>query len=67
MADLTLGAFVKTGEMKRYLLDNDTQSYDLEHGFTRHPIYDEDKVNIVSTPAMGLCYAECNVFSIYRS
>ena len=43
MANLTLGAFVKTGELKRYLLDNDTQTYDLEHGFTRHPIFEDDK------------------------
>lgn len=32
------GAQVLQGEMRSALLDGDTQSYDMERGFTRHPI-----------------------------
>ncbi|XP_078068238.1 BTB/POZ domain-containing protein 9 [Mustelus asterias] len=35
------GAQVIGGELKAALLDGDTQNYDLDHGFSRHPI-DED-------------------------
>lgn len=35
-----LGCSVIRGEMKAALLDGDIQSYDLDRGFTRHPIDD---------------------------
>lgn len=34
------GAQVLCGEMKAALLDGDSQNYDLDRGFTRHPIDD---------------------------
>lgn len=34
------GAQVIRGEMKNSLLDGDSQNYDLDRGFTRHPIDD---------------------------
>jgi len=41
LAALKYGAQVTGGELKAALLDGDTQNYDLDHGFSRHPI-DED-------------------------
>lgn len=38
VATIRLGATVIRGEMKTALLDGDTQNYDLDRGFTRHPI-----------------------------
>ncbi len=32
------GAQVIEGELKQALLNGDTQNYDMERGFTRHPI-----------------------------
>ena len=32
------GAQVIDGELKQALLNGDTQNYDMERGFTRHPI-----------------------------
>ncbi|XP_059501047.1 BTB/POZ domain-containing protein 9 isoform X3 [Stegostoma tigrinum] len=41
IAAMKYGAQVIGGELKAALLDGDTQNYDLDHGFCRHPI-DED-------------------------
>ncbi|XP_041044496.1 BTB/POZ domain-containing protein 9 [Carcharodon carcharias] len=41
IAAMKYGAQVIGGELKAALLDGDTQNYDLDHGFSRHPI-DED-------------------------
>jgi len=38
-----LGASVISGEVKQALLDGDTKTYDMEKGFTRHPIDDASK------------------------
>lgn len=40
------GAQVVKGELKSALLDGDTQNYDLDHGFSRHPIEDEGRAGI---------------------
>lgn len=37
------GAVVVKGELKSALLDGDTQNYDLDHGFSRHPIEEEGR------------------------
>ena len=42
MATLRYGAQVTRGEMKTSLLDGDSQNYDLDRGFTRHPIDDNN-------------------------
>ena len=41
------GAQVIRGEMKASLLDGDCQNYDLDRGFTRHPIDDNNGGGIV--------------------
>ena len=38
-----LGASVLLGEVKQALLDGDTKNYDMERGFSRHPIDDSSK------------------------
>jgi len=43
VASLRRGAQVIRGEMKTALLDGDSMTYDLDRGFTRHPI-DENNV-----------------------
>ena len=43
VASLRRGAQVIRGEMKAALLDGDSTTYDLDRGFTRHPI-DENNV-----------------------
>ena len=40
------GAQVIRGEMKAALLDGDTTNYDLDRGFTRHPIDDNNGTGI---------------------
>ena len=35
-----LGATVIVGDVKQALLDGETKNYDMERGFTRHPIDD---------------------------
>ena len=40
-------AIVIKGEMKQALLDGDVTHYDLDRGFTRHGIDDEDSEGIV--------------------
>ncbi|CAG5124300.1 unnamed protein product [Candidula unifasciata] len=47
IATTRLGASVIRGEMKTALLDGDTQNYDLDRGFTRHPIDDNSGHGIV--------------------
>lgn len=47
VATARLGASVIRGEMKTALLDGDTQNYDLDRGFTRHPIDEKDCPGIV--------------------
>ena len=42
VAHARMGAQVLQGEMRTALLDGDTTNYDMERGFTRHPI-EEDK------------------------
>ena len=42
VATLRYGAQVIRGEMKTSLLDGDSQNYDLDRGFTRHPIDDNN-------------------------
>ncbi|XP_075719612.1 BTB/POZ domain-containing protein 9 isoform X1 [Rhinoderma darwinii] len=41
IATMKYGAQVVKGELKSSLLDGDTQNYDLDHGFSRHPIEDD--------------------------
>nr|XP_006004592.1 PREDICTED: BTB/POZ domain-containing protein 9 [Latimeria chalumnae] len=41
IATMKYGAQVVKGELKSALLDGDTQNYDLDHGFSRHPIDDD--------------------------
>ncbi|KAM4602472.1 BTB/POZ domain-containing protein 9-like [Polymixia lowei] len=41
IATMRHGAQVVKGELKSALLDGDTQNYDLDHGFSRHPIEEE--------------------------
>uniref|UniRef100_A0A8C1JPI3 BTB/POZ domain-containing protein 9 n=1 Tax=Cyprinus carpio TaxID=7962 RepID=A0A8C1JPI3_CYPCA len=43
IATMKHGAVVVKGEMKSALLDGDTQNYDLDHGFSRHPIEEEGR------------------------
>lgn len=40
------GAQVVKGELKSALLDGDTQNYDLDHGFSRHPIEEDGRSGI---------------------
>jgi len=47
VASLRHGAQVIRGEMKAALLDGDTTNYDLDRGFTRHPIDDNNGLGIV--------------------
>ncbi|XP_048829818.1 BTB/POZ domain-containing protein 9 isoform X2 [Brienomyrus brachyistius] len=46
IATMKHGAQVVKGELKSALLDGDTQNYDLDHGFSRHPIEDEGRAGI---------------------
>ncbi|XP_019900461.1 BTB/POZ domain-containing protein 9 isoform X2 [Esox lucius] len=41
IATMKHGAQVVKGELKSALLDGDTQNYDLDHGFSRHPIEED--------------------------
>ena len=41
------GANVVSGEVKSALLDGDSSNYDMERGFTRHPIDDNSDKGIV--------------------
>ena len=43
VATTKLGATVIVGEVKQALLDGDTKNYDMERGFSRHPIDDNSK------------------------
>ncbi|KAG9336813.1 hypothetical protein JZ751_003161 [Albula glossodonta] len=46
IATMKHGAQVVKGELKSALLDGDTQNYDLDHGFSRHPIEDDGRAGI---------------------
>uniref|UniRef100_A0A673FV99 BTB/POZ domain-containing protein 9-like n=1 Tax=Sinocyclocheilus rhinocerous TaxID=307959 RepID=A0A673FV99_9TELE len=46
IATMKYGAQVVKGELKSALLDGDTQNYDLDHGFSRHPIEEEGRAGI---------------------
>ncbi|XP_034384131.1 BTB/POZ domain-containing protein 9 isoform X1 [Cyclopterus lumpus] len=46
IATMKHGAQVMKGELKSALLDGDTQNYDLDHGFSRHPIEDDGRAGI---------------------
>ncbi|XP_043076097.1 BTB/POZ domain-containing protein 9-like [Puntigrus tetrazona] len=46
IATMKYGAQVVKGELKAALLDGDTQNYDLDHGFSRHPIEEEGRSGI---------------------
>lgn len=46
IATMKYGAQVVKGELKSALLDGDTQNYDLDHGFSRHPIEDDGRAGI---------------------
>ncbi|KAL4624278.1 BTB/POZ domain-containing protein 9 [Arapaima gigas] len=43
IATMKHGAQVVKGELKSALLDGDTQNYDLDHGFSRHPIEEDGR------------------------
>ncbi|MEQ2218056.1 BTB/POZ domain-containing protein 9, partial [Xenoophorus captivus] len=43
IATMKHGAQVVKGELKSSLLDGDTQNYDLDHGFSRHPIEEDGR------------------------
>ena len=47
MATSKHGATVTSGEVKSALLDGDSVNYDMERGFTRHPIDDNSDKGIV--------------------
>lgn len=46
IATMKFGAQVVKGELKSALLDGDTQNYDLDHGFSRHPIEEDGRAGI---------------------
>lgn len=46
IATMKHGAQVVKGELKSALLDGDTQNYDLDHGFSRHPIEEDGRAGI---------------------
>uniref|UniRef100_A0A8C8DAY3 BTB/POZ domain-containing protein 9 n=1 Tax=Oryzias sinensis TaxID=183150 RepID=A0A8C8DAY3_9TELE len=46
LATMKHGAQVVKGELKSALLDGDTQNYDLDHGFSRHPIEEDGRAGI---------------------
>ncbi|KAF3850259.1 hypothetical protein F7725_019978, partial [Dissostichus mawsoni] len=46
LTTMKYGAQVVKGELKSALLDGDTQNYDLDHGFSRHPIEDDCRAGI---------------------
>ncbi|CAF93746.1 unnamed protein product [Tetraodon nigroviridis] len=46
IATMKYGAQVVKGELKSALLDGDTQNYDLDHGFSRHPIEEDGRSGI---------------------
>uniref|UniRef100_A0A672Q637 BTB domain containing 9 n=1 Tax=Sinocyclocheilus grahami TaxID=75366 RepID=A0A672Q637_SINGR len=46
IATMKYGAQVVKGELKSALLDGDTQNYDLDHGFSRHPLEEEGRAGI---------------------
>ncbi|XP_061560896.1 BTB/POZ domain-containing protein 9 isoform X1 [Phycodurus eques] len=46
IATMKHGAQVTKGELKSALLDGDTQNYDLDHGFSRHPIEEDGRAGI---------------------
>ncbi|KAE8600233.1 hypothetical protein XENTR_v10013142 [Xenopus tropicalis] len=46
LATMKYGAQVVKGELRAALLDGDTQNYDLDHGFSRHPIEDDCRSGI---------------------
>ncbi|XP_054882050.1 BTB/POZ domain-containing protein 9 [Poeciliopsis prolifica] len=46
LATMKHGAQVVKGELKSALLDGDTQNYDLDHGFSRHPIEEDGRSGI---------------------
>ncbi|XP_008395394.1 BTB/POZ domain-containing protein 9 [Poecilia reticulata] len=46
IATMKHGAQVVKGELKSALLDGDTQNYDLDHGFSRHPIEEDGRSGI---------------------
>ncbi|XP_037541597.1 BTB/POZ domain-containing protein 9 [Nematolebias whitei] len=46
IATMKYGAQVVKGELKSALLDGDTQNYDLDHGFSRHPIEEDGRAGI---------------------
>ena len=41
------GAHVLAGDRGSYLLDGDHEHYDMEHGFTRHAIDENNQLGIV--------------------
>ncbi|CAG2188385.1 BTBD9 [Mytilus edulis] len=47
VATTRFGAQVMKGEMKQALLDGDSSNYDLDRGFTRHPIDDNYEAGVV--------------------
>lgn len=47
VATTRFGAQVIKGEMKQALLDGDSSNYDLDRGFTRHPIDDNYEAGVV--------------------
>lgn len=47
MAQPRHGSQVLIGEVKQALLDGDTKNYDMERGFSRHPIDDVQDKGIV--------------------
>ncbi|KAG7267082.1 hypothetical protein CRUP_024448, partial [Coryphaenoides rupestris] len=46
IATMKHGAQVVKGELKSALLDGDTQNYDLDHGFSRHPIEEDGRAGL---------------------
>lgn len=46
IATMRFGAQVVKGELKSALLDGDTQNYDLDHGFSRHPIEEDGRAGL---------------------
>ncbi|KAM9420864.1 BTB/POZ domain-containing protein 9-like isoform 1-T2 [Salvelinus alpinus] len=46
IATMKYGAQVVKGELKSALLDGDTQNYDLDHGFSRHPIEEDGRAGL---------------------
>ena len=64
VAHSRLGAQVLQGEMRTALLDGETTNYDMERGFTRHPIEDGNAGIVVRLGNKDFIVYNNNIFII---